>query len=47
MMDINDEAAVDDLVDRGSAAVGAMLLAAVSGSVWGVIGLSIGYLVWG
>lgn len=42
VMDTNDE-----MVDRGTAAVGAMILASLAGSVWGLIGLSLGYLIWG
>lgn len=37
----------DDMIDRGAAAVGAMMLAAVSGSIWGLIGLAAGYAIWG
>ncbi len=37
----------DDVVDRGAAAVGAILLATVSGSIWGLIGLAVGYAIWG
>lgn len=37
----------DDVVDRGCAAMGAILLATVCGSVWGIIGLAVGYAIWG
>lgn len=37
----------DDTVDRGTAAMAAFLMAAICGVVWGAIGITIGYLIWG
>lgn len=37
----------DEVIDRGTAAVGAMMLAAASSGIWWVIGLAVGYAIWG